>query len=60
VIFIFREDVYRQAGDGAEPEGKTELIIGKQRNGPTGHIPLVFLKPYTRFENYSAHDSAPE
>ena len=60
VIFIFREDVYRQAADGAEPEGKTELIIGKQRNGPTGHIPLVFLKPYTRFENYSAQDSAPE
>ena len=60
VIFIFREDVYRQAADGAEPEGKTELIIGKQRNGPTGHIPLVFLKPYTRFENYSVQDSAPE
>ncbi len=60
VIFIFRDDVYRRAPeDGAEPEGKTELIIGKQRNGPTGHIPLVFLKPYTRFENYSAQDSEP-
>jgi replicative DNA helicase len=60
VIFIFRDDVYRRPSeDGAEPEGKTELIIGKQRNGPTGHIPLVFLKPYTRFENYSAQDIEP-
>ena len=60
VMFIFREDVYRRAAeDGAEPEGKTELIIGKQRNGPTGHIPLVFLKPYTRFENYSADEIEP-
>jgi replicative DNA helicase len=61
VMFIFREDVYRHAaeGDGAEPEGKTELIIGKQRNGPTGHVPLVFLKPYTRFENYSALEGEP-
>ncbi|HET7840457.1 MAG TPA: DnaB-like helicase C-terminal domain-containing protein, partial [Terriglobia bacterium] len=53
VLFIFREDAYRHGEEG-EPEGKTELIIGKQRNGPTGHIPLVFLKPYTRFENFSA------
>ena len=63
VMFIFREDAYRHAteGDGAEPEGKTELIIGKQRNGPTGHIPLVFLKPYTRFENFTAQEfEAPE
>lgn len=60
VMFIFRKDVYSSAAeDGAEPEGKTELIIGKQRNGPTGHIPLVFLKPYTRFENFSAQDSEP-
>ncbi len=61
VMFIFREDVYRRGGDGegAEPEGKTELIIGKQRNGPTGHIPLVFLKPYTRFENFSAREGEP-
>jgi replicative DNA helicase len=61
VMFIFREDAYRHgaAGDGAEPEGKTELIIGKQRNGPTGHVPLVFLKPYTRFENFSAREGEP-
>jgi len=59
VLFIFRQDVYRQGaedGEGAEPAGKTELIIGKQRNGPTGSIPVVFLKPFARFENYSARD----
>ncbi len=53
VVFIFRE---RQASEDAE-EGapelgvETKLIIGKQRNGPTGEIPIVFLKPYARFEN---------
>jgi replicative DNA helicase len=30
---------------------ETELIIAKQRNGPTGDVPLTFLKEYTRFEN---------
>jgi len=63
VMFIFREDIYRRGGDGeqgAEPGGKTELIIGKQRNGPTGNVPLVFLKPYARFENYSARETESE
>jgi len=59
VIFIFREDVYRRGGEESEAEGKTDLIIGKQRNGPTGHVPLVFLKPYTRFENYSSREEEP-
>ena len=59
VLFIFREDVYRRSGEDGEPGepgGKTELIIGKQRNGPTGNVPVVFLKPYARFENYSARE----
>ncbi len=34
----------------SEKEGEAELIIAKQRNGPTGEIPLTFLKEYTRFE----------
>ena len=61
VIFIFREDVYKRASEdeGAEPPGRTELIIGKQRNGPTGNIPVVFLKRFARFEN-SSPDEAPE
>jgi replicative DNA helicase len=35
----------------AETAGKAELIIAKQRNGPTGDIPLTFLKEFTRFED---------
>ncbi len=51
VIFI-----HRGARDGGldDPGVITELNIGKQRNGPTGPFKLVFLKPYTRFENYAA------
>lgn len=61
VMFIFREDVYRRTSEepeAGEPGGRTELIIGKQRNGPTGSVPLVFLKPYARFENYSSAEES--
>ena len=34
-----------------ERAGEAELIVAKQRNGPTGDGPLIFLKEYTRFEN---------
>jgi replicative DNA helicase len=34
-----------------EDEGKAELIIAKQRNGPTGTVHLAFLKQHTRFED---------
>src|SRR5262245_9548807 len=52
VMFIFREDMYRTEGGEPNPdaEGTAEIIIGKQRNGPTGTVRLAFLKQYTRFE----------
>ena len=53
VLFLHRPDMYRRQA-GEEPEGKTELIVGKQRNGPTGRVNLVFLKPYALFENYTS------
>jgi replicative DNA helicase len=59
VLFIFRQDVYKRADEdeeGGEPSGKTELIIGKQRNGPTGNVSVVFIKRYARFENASSGD----
>ena len=49
VAFIFREDYYNETD---ENKGLAELIISKQRNGPTGTVRLAFLKEFTRFENY--------
>ena len=48
VLFIFREEVYKR---DEELKGQAEIIIGKQRNGPTGTVKAVFLKDYSRFEN---------
>ena len=49
VAFIYREDYYHET---EENKGMAELIISKQRNGPTGTVKLAFLKEFTRFENY--------
>lgn len=49
VAFIFREEVYKP--DRADLRGLAELILAKQRNGPTGIIKLVFLHALTKFEN---------
>ncbi len=49
VLFIFREEVYKR--DREDLRGLAELIIGKQRNGPIGKVPLVFLREFTKFEN---------
>jgi len=48
VVFLFREEYYNQT---EENKNKAEAIIAKQRNGPVGTIPLVFLKEWTRFDN---------
>ena len=50
IMFIYRDEVYNKSEDNAE-KGLAEIIIGKQRNGPTGLVKLAFLKEYTRFEN---------
>ena len=47
VLFIYREEVYKR---DEENEGKADLIISKQRNGPIGVVKLAFLKQYTKFE----------
>ena len=55
VMFIFRPEMYPVDGQvDPETEGVAEIIIGKQRNGPTGTAKLAFLKQFTRFENLAA------
>lgn len=49
VAFIYREDYYKETD---ENKGLAELILAKQRNGPTGTVKLAFLREFTRFENY--------
>ena len=60
IMFLFREEVYaeRENGQLKDPsvEGKAEVIIGKQRNGPIGTVPLFFHKQYTRFESVARRE----
>ena len=59
VMFIYRQEVYDGPvdKDGNSLEGRAEIIIGKQRNGPIGTANLFFHKSYTRFENYTSRPS---
>jgi replicative DNA helicase len=54
VMFLFRPEYYAPAEERGELEGKAELIVAKQRNGPTGVVPLYFQKAYTRFDSVLA------
>ncbi|MDH2998459.1 replicative DNA helicase [Pasteurellaceae bacterium LFhippo2] len=49
IMFIYRDEVYH---DNPEMKGIAEIIIGKQRNGPIGRLPLAFQGLYSRFKNY--------
>ena len=63
VAFIHRDSYYNKDENGEEdPEskGKAEIIIAKQRNGPTGSVHLAWLADYTRFENLAAGGGTPE
>jgi len=50
IMFVYRDEVYNKK---PENEGHAELIIAKQRNGPTGTVHLTFLHEFTRFENFA-------
>ncbi|HXF08559.1 MAG TPA: replicative DNA helicase [Candidatus Acidoferrales bacterium] len=53
IIFIYRDEVYNPE---SPDKGSAEIIIAKQRNGPTGTVRLTFLGQYTRFENFASED----
>ena len=53
VILLHREDYYHRGDKEYEPDNKADLIIAKQRNGPTGSVELIFRERFTRFENAS-------
>jgi len=55
ICFIYRDEVYNKSEDNPK-RGIAEVIIGKQRNGPTGTVELAFLDHITTFENLSHHD----
>jgi replicative DNA helicase len=57
VALLHREDYYKMSEPDFQPDNIAEVIIAKQRNGPTGTVKLTFLNKTTRFENLSSqHD----
>jgi len=55
IAFIYRDEVYHPNSE--ENRNMAEIIVGKQRNGPTGFFKLTFQKELTRFRNYIGEDS---
>lgn len=52
IMFVYRDDVYKfQKPADRPPQGIAEIIIGKQRNGPVGVAELMYMSPYTSFED---------
>ena len=56
VIFLYRDEVYNKDADN---EGQAEIIVAKQRNGPTGTVEAAYISRYTRFENLAANVEPP-
>jgi replicative DNA helicase len=55
IALLHREDYYRMSEPDFQPDNIAEIIIAKQRNGPTGTVKLTFMNKTTRFENLSTH-----
>jgi replicative DNA helicase len=59
VALIFREDMYKQGDEPSDSDGIAEIIIAKQRNGPTGTVKLAFIREQTRFGNLAGGGYTP-
>lgn len=60
IMFVYRDDVYKHQKPADRPiQGVAEIIIGKQRNGPVGGVELLYVSPYTSFEDISPEWSPP-
>ena len=55
VAFIYRDEVYNKEEDNPR-RGIAEILLSKQRNGPTGDVNLTFLNSFTRFENLASEE----
>jgi replicative DNA helicase len=55
IMFIYRDEYYTK--EACKEPGVAEVIIAKQRNGPTGTVKLAFLKPITKFESLASGGS---
>ena len=55
IMLLHREDYYKKNEEDFQADNTAELIIAKQRNGPTGSVKLMFIENLTRFENVAAH-----
>ena len=49
VMFVYRDEMYNKEAE----KGKGKIILAKQRNGPTGEVPVTFISDYAAFTNYS-------
>jgi replicative DNA helicase len=59
VMLLHREDYYHRGESDYEQTNTAEIIIAKQRNGPTGNVNLIFRERFTRFENASSTEEPP-
>ena len=55
IVFIYRDEYYFR--ESTEKKGVAELIVAKQRNGPTGTVETRFTEAYTRFDNLASEDN---
>lgn len=60
IMFVYRDDVYKYPKISERPpQGVAEIIIGKQRNGPVGVAELMYISPYTSFEEMAPDWTVP-